>query len=295
MDTFNYNHLFYFWAVARNGSVSRASAELRVSQPTVSEQIGKLEEALGVNLFERAGRGIRLSEPGLKMFSYADRIFRLGQEMREVMERGAPATTVTVGATSAVPDLLALDLVGPILRDERTRLTLVQDRWEALLAKLALRQVDLVLCDTPVSRNAGVRAFSQRMLATGTSFVASPRLRLKGKFPQMLEGAPFLMPEASAKARDLLEKWFEKSSIRPKVAGEFSDFSMMQTFAREGLGVLAVPTTLEREMRLRFRLSVLGRTKAIAQEFWAVTADRKPENAAVKSILNVMQERGQQA
>ncbi|HEX8925843.1 MAG TPA: LysR family transcriptional regulator, partial [Terriglobales bacterium] len=135
MESFNYNHLFYFWSVARNGSVSRASAELHISQPTVSEQIGKLEAALGVTLFERAGRGIRLSNSGQILYGYADQIFRLGQEMREVVNGGTPAamTRLSVGFSPSVPNLLAAKLLQPVQRDKNVQLLCSRERTESLL------------------------------------------------------------------------------------------------------------------------------------------------------------------
>jgi hypothetical protein len=64
MEWLNYHHLLYFWAVARYGSVVRASAELRLAQPTISGQVRRLEEVLGEKLFERVGRRLALTHVG---------------------------------------------------------------------------------------------------------------------------------------------------------------------------------------------------------------------------------------
>src|SRR4029078_7215292 len=82
----NYNHLYYFWVVGREGGVVRASEELMVSQPTISNQLKKLETALGHRLFERAGRGRILTEAGRTTFNYANQIFTLGQELLNALE-----------------------------------------------------------------------------------------------------------------------------------------------------------------------------------------------------------------
>ncbi|MCA9269405.1 MAG: LysR family transcriptional regulator, partial [Planctomycetales bacterium] len=81
----NYHHLQYFWAVAREGSIARACAQLHVSQPTMSTQIRKLERSLGHKLFHRVGRGLVLTEAGKAVFRYADEIFTLGREMVDAM------------------------------------------------------------------------------------------------------------------------------------------------------------------------------------------------------------------
>src|SRR5256885_3679558 len=81
MEWLNYHHLMYFWAVARYGSVVRASAELRLAQPTISGQIRLLESSLGVQLFDRVGRNLVLTNAGRTTFRHADEIFSIGKEL----------------------------------------------------------------------------------------------------------------------------------------------------------------------------------------------------------------------
>lgn len=75
MEWLNYHHLFYFWTVARDGSIAKASQALRLAPPTVSEQIRSLEESLGVKLFEKEGRNLVLTEVGRVAYEYAEEIF----------------------------------------------------------------------------------------------------------------------------------------------------------------------------------------------------------------------------
>ena len=89
MERLNYHHLLYFWMVAREGTVARAAAHLRLAQPTLSGQIRALETALGEKLFERAGRGLRLTEMGRVVLRYANEIFALGAELAESV-KGRP-------------------------------------------------------------------------------------------------------------------------------------------------------------------------------------------------------------
>lgn len=64
MEWLNYHHLFYFWTVARDKTIAKASHALRLARATVSEQIRSLEDSLGVKLFEKEGRGLVLTEAG---------------------------------------------------------------------------------------------------------------------------------------------------------------------------------------------------------------------------------------
>ena len=81
MEGFNYHHLHYFWVVAREGSIARASQLLKLAQPTISAQVHELEASLGQKLFARAGRGLALTEAGQKVYGFAEQIFHLGNEM----------------------------------------------------------------------------------------------------------------------------------------------------------------------------------------------------------------------
>src|SRR4051794_32883127 len=108
MKWLNYNHLYYFWFVAREGGIVRASEELMVSQPTISIQIKELETAVGQRLFDRVGRGLKLTEAGHIAFNYANEIFTLGQEMSNALEH-QPAERplkLTVGILDVIPKLV---------------------------------------------------------------------------------------------------------------------------------------------------------------------------------------------
>ncbi|HEX3709377.1 MAG TPA: LysR family transcriptional regulator [Pseudolabrys sp.] len=100
--------LRYFMYVARAGSVSRAAEELRLAQPALSRQIRKLEQSLGVTLFARHGRGVRLSAAGSLLLERAETITRLVQETSEEIKdrRAPPGGRITVGAPPAAGRLL---------------------------------------------------------------------------------------------------------------------------------------------------------------------------------------------
>ncbi|RYY95227.1 MAG: LysR family transcriptional regulator, partial [Comamonadaceae bacterium] len=88
MARLNYHHLHYFWAVAKEGNLTRAAARLHVSQSALSTQIRQLEEQLGQPLFERRGRVLQLTEAGRLALGYADSIFTAGTELLAVLGEG---------------------------------------------------------------------------------------------------------------------------------------------------------------------------------------------------------------
>jgi LysR family transcriptional activator of nhaA len=288
MEWLNYHHLRYFWAVAREGGVVRASQRLRVSQPTVSAQIRELEEALGEKLFRRQGRRLVLTETGRVTFRYADEIFSLGRELLDTLHdrpTGRPAR-LTVGIVNVVPKLVAYRLLSPALRlPEPLQIECVEDRPERLLAELAVYGLDLVLADAPVGAGAKVKAFHHLLGECGVSLFASDRLHAAHRkgFPQSLEHAPMLLPTANAALRRDLDQWLERRGLRPRVVGEFEDSALMKAFGEAGNGIFPAPTAIEREVKAQYGVQVLGRLP-LRERFYAVTVERRLRHPGVVAI-----------
>ena len=113
----NYKQLHYFWAVAKAGSIVRASERLNLTPQTLSGQIGLLEDALDVALFLRVGRRLELTEIGRIALSYADELFQIGNELEDAL-RNHPETHAMpfrVGVDDAVPKSIAYRLLTPAM------------------------------------------------------------------------------------------------------------------------------------------------------------------------------------
>ena len=108
MEWLNYHHLLYFWMVAREGGVTRASEQLHLAQPTVSGQLRELQEALGEKLLVRSGRTVVLTDVGRTVYRYADEIVALGRELQQAVKGRAsfPARLAVGVAMARGPDLV---------------------------------------------------------------------------------------------------------------------------------------------------------------------------------------------
>src|SRR5215510_11454433 len=118
MEWLNYHHLFYFWTVARTGSIAEASKELLLAPLTISAQITRLQETLGERLFSRSGRRLVLTEAGRVVFRYAEDIFGLGKELVDTLKdrpTGRPLR-VQIGVADVVPKVIAHRLIAPALK-----------------------------------------------------------------------------------------------------------------------------------------------------------------------------------
>ncbi len=294
MEWLNYHHLLYFYVVAREGGVARASKVLRVAPPTISGQVRLLEESLGEKLFEREGRGLVLTEVGRTTFEYAEEIFSVGRELMDTL-RGRPTgkpQRLTVGVADSLPKLVAFNLIRPAL-DATVRLVVRQGQHERLLSELGTGTVDVVLSDAPVSPPTRVKAFNHNLGECGMTFVASPRFAkaLKGNFPECLDGAAFIAPSEATGARRAIDAWLDAHSIRPSIVAEFEDSALLKVFGSEGLGFFAVPTVVEKDVCEQYNVSVIGREPALRARFYAITVERRVKHPAVVSICTTAKER----
>jgi LysR family transcriptional activator of nhaA len=210
MEWLNYHHLLYFWVVAKEGSIVRASEELRLAHPTISGQIHRLEEVLGEKLFTRRGRHLVLTEAGRVAFRYADEIFSLGREFVDTLKgraSGRPLRLV-VGVADVLPPSLVRRFLEPAFRlGQAVRVICRADKSvEEFIAELALHRVDVVIADGPAGPGIPIRAFSHLLGECGTTFFAAAKLAAstRRKFPRSLDGTPFLLPGAPSAVRRAL-------------------------------------------------------------------------------------------
>lgn len=288
MDWLNYHHLFYFWTVARAGSIARASEELRLAQPTISNQLKTLEASLGVKLLERQGRRLVLTDVGRTVLRYADDIFRTGRELQRAV-KGLPTgqrLRLVAGVVDVIPKRMAALLLKPAV-EAHPDLTLVcrEGPLPQLLAALAIHELDVVIADIPATEDVKVKAFNHRLGDCGTTFFAARKLaHLKRGFPQSLQDAPALLPAEGTALRRALESWLARAGVRPVIAGEFDDSALMMAFGARGLGVFAAPRVLEEEVRSQYDVAVIGRAEEVRETFYAITVERRLRHPAVVTL-----------
>lgn len=287
----NYHHLYYFWTVAREGSIARAAEELMVSQPTISVQIKELEASVGHRLFERVGRGLQLTDAGRIALNYANEIFSLGQEMANALEH-QPAhrpLRLSVGILDAIPKPVVQQLLDPALRlSQPVRLICREDKADRLLADLAARRTDVVLSDAPIGTGAHVEGFNHLLGESGVSFFASKQLasKLKRGFPKSLTGAPLLLPTDHTQFRRSLNLWFDSKRIHPLVVGEFDDSALMFWFGQSGAGVFPASSIMESVVQRELGVHVVGRVADVRERYYAISVDAKLKHPAVVAICD---------
>jgi len=290
MRRFNYRHLWYFWNVAREGGMTAASQVLHVSQPALSAQVGKLETALGEELFHRTGRGLTLTEVGRVVFGYADEIFALGRELAEAVDGlpGRGPLRLSVGIVEAFPKILAHHLLAPA-RDAFEHLHLVVETAhpERLYSRLAVHDLDLVISDARLPHTLDIQAYNHPLGSCGVTVMGAPELarhHAEG-FPESLSGAPFILPGQASVLRRQIRRWMVDQGLDLQVVAEVEDSAILKVFGKGGLGLFAIPSPEAREVAQMYDVVALGELPGLVERFYCVSVERRIRNPAVAVIV----------
>lgn len=290
MPELNFHHLRCFWAVAREGSIAKACLLLKVSQPTVSEQLQNLARAMRAELFDRDGRRLRLTATGRMVLDYADEIFSLGHELQQALAGSVPTrpVPVVIGISDAVSKLVACRLVAPALRlPEPVQVTIQEDRHEKLVQRLAAHDLDLVVSDAPVEAHQRIRACSHQLGECAMAvFGAAAFARLARGFPRSLDRAPLLAGLPASPQRRAWDAWCADQGVQPRVVAQVQDGALLKTMGQAGLGLFAGPAAIADDICRTFAVRVIGRIPTLRQRYYAISLDRRLANPALQALLD---------
>lgn len=295
MRHLNYNHLLYFWTVASEGSIARASEVLHLTPQTISGQLKLLEETIGEPLFHRAGRGLVLTDTGRVVSQYAEEIFSLGAELTQRMRGGESGSPVSfnVGIVNSIPKLIAYQLIEPALAlKDDIRIVCREGELEGLLGELAVHKLDLLISDRPVPTGLHVKAYSHPLGESRVQFFAQKNLayRYISKFPGCLDGAPVLLPVTGTTLRRSLEEFFERKGMVPRVVAEFDDSALLKVFGEAGAGFFPAPEAIAEQVEHMYHAKSIGNVDGVTERFYAISPERKIKHPAVVRITEVARE-----
>jgi LysR family transcriptional regulator, hydrogen peroxide-inducible genes activator len=239
------HQLRYMCAVARNGTFTRAAEAERISQPSLSQQILKLEAELGAKLFDRLSRSARLTEFGRAFLPKAERILReISEAKTEILEMsGEDKGEVTIGAIPTVaPYLLPPVLSSFFNRHKGINVNVVEDTTPILVQQLHAGSVDLVVTALPLE---GMDFLSVKLLEEPFFLVVPQSHSLSRRKTIRLEELPkqsrFLLLKEGHCFRDSTIAACRKSRIAPNVVFESGQFATILAMVAAGMGISAVP------------------------------------------------------
>lgn len=286
----NYKHLHYFWVVAREGSIARASERLHITPQTISGQLSLLEDYYGTALFKKVGRNIELSPIGQKILGYADEIFSLGNELEQMMQHQPSIQPLLfkVGVVDVVPKLIAHQILLPALKmTNATQMVCREADIDTLLAELTLHRLDLVIADRPIPSTVSTRGFSHKLGQSSISFLATKAIQeqLSGDFPNCLNSAPLLLPSSGSQLRLDIDQWLNQNRLQPVVVAEFDDSALMKAFGQESVGIFIAPTVIKQAVMQQYNVEFIGQTDQLTEHFYAISVEKKIKNPIVSEVI----------
>lgn len=296
MRHLNYHHLLYFWTVAREGSIARASEVLHLTPQTISGQLKLLEEAVGEALFDRVGRGLVLTDTGHFVNEYAEEIFSLGSELAQRVrskQPGRPAV-LNVGIVNSIPKLIACRaLEGTLNLEEPVRVVCWEADLDKLLADLAVHRLDLVLSDRQIPTGLSVKAYNHKLGTSSVALFGSPDLagRYRPGFPESLGDAPLLLPVKANALRRSFDDWLDRTGVDIRVVAEFEDSALMKAFGGAGKGLFPAPTAIAEEVSRMYGAEVVGEIEGVEEDFYAISPERKLKHPAVLCLTETARSR----
>ena len=285
----NFHHLFYFWRVAKEGHLTRASEELHISQSALSAQIKQLEERLGEPLFTREGRRLVLTNSGQLVLSYAENIFGLGQEMLGRLQGNSLGISkLRVGSVATLSRNYQENWFRPALANPDVVLTLESGLLEDLLQRLLQHQLDVVLANEAVPTDPE-QPLHCRLLGSQAVSLVGPASIWQGqhlRIPHDLHGLDIALPGARHALRAQFDALCEAAQVKPRIRAEVDDMAMLRLIARDSGWLTLLPEVVVQDEVRNGTLVVLGQTEQLQEHFYAITAPQRSRIEVLEQLLN---------
>jgi LysR family transcriptional activator of nhaA len=290
MKQLNFHHLQYFYAVAKEGSVTRAAEMMNVTPQTVSGQISTFEDYIGAQLFKREGKRLEPNSLGLITLRYADDIFNLGNELSRTLatQDVGKVANFNVGIVDVIPKVMVFEMLNDCFDlDTRFVLECHEGDLPSLLADLSINKLDLIISDQPLPVGVSVRAMNQYLGQSGVTFFTSKDEceKYRNDFPNSLHKAPFLMPSRDSAQYQNLISWFVKTKVAPTIVAEVDDSALLKFFGQTGRGIFCVSSAVEHDVLEQFDVAVIGRIDSVSDRYYGILPERKIKHPAVDAVL----------
>lgn len=287
MNRLNYNHLYYFYIIAKEGSIKLASEKLHVTQPTLSDQLRLLEEHFGRKLFERRNRQLFLTKYGERALEACNRIFALGNELERTMrsEGALPEQSIRVGIEPSLSRSFTYRLLVPIFEMKQIQIKIYESGLNHLYSELEAGNLDLIMTDNhDVTKDyARINVGTSKYFAVcGKKFADQA-----AHAPACLGHLPFFHYTRSTRIRYEIDHYFASHDIYPQVMGEADNLDFLRTVAEKNQCYAILPENFIRTAVKEKKLFILAEIKNLKTTVEAIFPE-KTENEGTLAIIKVL-------
>ncbi len=282
----NFNHLYYFMNIVSEGSITKASKKLRISQPALSHQLKQLEDSLGKKLFDRKGKRLKLNKNGETVMEYARSIFRSAQEMKSALSGDNNyAITLKVGVSTSLQSEFLYDFLSPLIKKKYFLVQVYSMSHEELVSSLTKGEMDFLLSDRPYTGRS-LKIFNHNIIQDEVVIIGNKRFsKLKKNFPHSLNGMPFLSYTKENPTRGNLELFFDHHNISPQVIAEIDEVGLIIKSVEKGQALACVPEACWRKRKLQDIIK-LGKLENVQSEIYAITSLSSKRNKILMEMID---------
>ncbi len=290
----NFNHLFYFWTIAREGSIKKASQKLNLTQPGLSGQLKNLEDYYGKKFFERKVRKLELNDVGKVALDYCNHIFGLAEEMEYAVRQIQPKkqTLIRVGVLPSLSSTHVHEFIVPLWKEKSVHVSVIASNLDELLYRLSNKTLEVVLSDREIKHKkkfVSYRLRPRKIIVVGNENFAFA----KKNFPESLQNLPIIQLTEHSQIRAEIDRYLDENDIRPQIVGEADDVTLLRLAAIQGNGVAVLPENTVNEAIREGLLFKLGELKGVRSDMWALArADSKKIKIVEKTIQRFLSKSG---
>ncbi len=286
MYKLNFNHLYYFWVIAKQGNLGRAAKQLKLSDSALSTQLKKLESQLNTPLFERKSRSLHLTEAGSLALAYAEKIFALGHDLCDAMiEHKAQTRAIfRIGIASSLSRNFAENFIRPLISKNDVELVIESGNQDELMAKLSRYQLDVVLSNQKpeISASLKFRTIAKQPLSiVGRPLKESVRFNIK----EDLAKYKLLLPGSASDVRTSFDELCEQNHIEYKVMAEINDMPALRLFLRDAKCIALLPKVVVQDEINNQSLQVYCELEGLYEYFYAIYTKRRLNTDLLQDLL----------
>lgn len=277
MAKINYHHLYYFWRVALTGSITRTANDCHVSQSALSQQIKQLESTMNVQLFERSGRQLVLTDMGRKVLNYADEIFTTGEELQSFLNKGETVTQrhINIGVLTTLSRNFTEAFISPLLKESNVSFTLSTRGMTNLLNGLTSHELDLVLTNRSISQQNDDAIWQHQLVSRqSVSIIGPAKSKPDTSFPQGYDDMKWILPTGITEIRSGFNAYCSAVGYNPDVIGEADDMAMLRLLVRDSGAVTALPPVVVKDEISSGLLAEYQLLPNVFENFYAITIRR---------------------
>lgn len=287
MYKINFNHLYYFLTIAKEGSIVKASKKLHITQPALSQQLKIFEQDLGKQLFDRVGKKLVINEHGENVREYGEKIFRHSEEMIHVLKSDIQESIkiLKVGLVPWASREKLFEKLKPLMANPYVKMQLIVKDYHPLIEDLKTGKVDVVFTDAPYTGRTK-KLVGRRISTEPLICVAPTSLKLKGSFPQNINQKKVVnFPEESL-VRDKIDEFILKNKLNLEISAVTGDLTTMKIFVENSRDWLAFIPQSEAQKHLKLKkIKKIGELEKYKFSLWAIVARDLDRKSLVSTLL----------